>query len=124
MFSPIFLQNLHTTYPLPHEYAPQPVGFSGYPVFPMISSPSQLLSHFPTLGVNDTQVMDQTRHSSQQDSGDTDYAASKVKFEERIKEELDICHIQQNTSPENYKRKYHNLVCWEEKAHIEILGEK
>ena len=68
--------------------------------------------------------MDQARHSYQEDSPDCDYAASKIQFEERIKEELDICHIQLKASPENYKRKYHNLICWEEKAHIDILGKK
>ena len=39
-------------------------------------------------------------------------------------EELDERYIQEKLSRENYKRKYHNLICWEEKTHIEILEKK
>lgn len=53
-----------------------------------------------------------------------EYAASKEEFNERIKEELDRKDIQQTLSRANYKRKFHNLVCWEEKTHIEILEKK
>ena len=39
-------------------------------------------------------------------------------------EELDERYIQEKLSRGNYKRKYHNLICWEEKTHIEILEKK
>lgn len=50
-----------------------------------------------------------------------DYAARKSKFLERIEEELYLEDIQQELTPGNYKKKFHNLLCWEEKTHIEIL---
>lgn len=52
------------------------------------------------------------------------YAASKEMFHERIKEELDIEVIKAPLTRENYKKKFHNLICWEEKKHIEILDKK
>ena len=52
------------------------------------------------------------------------YAASKESFGERIKEELHLEVIQAPLTRTNYKEKFHNLICWEEKRHIEILDEK
>ena len=52
------------------------------------------------------------------------YAASKESFNERIKEELNIAVIEAELTRENYKKKFHHMVCWEEKRHIEILDEK
>ena len=52
------------------------------------------------------------------------YAASKESFYERIKEELDIEIIQAPLTRDNYKKKFHNMICWEEKKHIEILDKK
>ena len=52
------------------------------------------------------------------------YAASKESFSERIKEDLNIEVIQAQLTRENYKKKFHHMICWEEKRHIEILGEK
>ena len=52
------------------------------------------------------------------------YAASKESFHERIKEDLDIEVIQAPLTRENYKKKFHNMICWEEKKHIEILDKK
>ena len=52
------------------------------------------------------------------------YAASKESFNERIKEELDVKIIQASLTRENYKKKFHHMICWEEKRHIEILDEK
>ena len=52
------------------------------------------------------------------------YAASEVTFEGRLKQDLDIAEIQVELGRKNYKRKFHNLICWEEKRHIEILGNK
>ena len=40
---------------------------------------------------------------------------------ERVKEDLDIADIQQELTRENYKEKFHKLLCWEEKEHIDIL---
>ena len=54
----------------------------------------------------------------------TMYAASKESFSERIKEELDIEIIQAPLTRENYKKKFHHMICWEEKRHVEILDEK
>jgi hypothetical protein len=52
------------------------------------------------------------------------YAASKESFIERIKEDLNVEVIQAPLTRENYKKKFHHMICWEEKRHIEILGEK
>ena len=52
------------------------------------------------------------------------YAASKESFNERIKEELNIEVIQALLTRENYKKKFHHMICWEEKRHIEILDGK
>ncbi len=68
------------------------------------------------------QITSQSKYSHQEH--EFGYAASKKKFEERIMEELDERYIQEKLSRENYKRKYHNLICWEEKTHIEILEKK
>lgn len=76
----------------------------------------------PTTDSREPQTVDQSRNSYHEDSHE--YAASKVLFEERIKEELDINFIRLKVSPQNYKKKYHNLICWEEKTHIEILDKK
>lgn len=53
-----------------------------------------------------------------------EYAASNEKFIERTLEVLNIRDIEQPLSRTNYKKKFHNLICWEEKAHIELLHTK
>ena len=55
---------------------------------------------------------------------EADYAASKLTFEERVVEELDPSIIEAPLTRKNYKKKFHNMICWEEKRHIDILGEK
>lgn len=54
----------------------------------------------------------------------SEYAAGKESFSERIKEELDLQVIKAPLTRENYKKKFHNMICWEEKRHIEILDTK
>ena len=53
-----------------------------------------------------------------------DYAASKFTFQERIKEPLDPGIIEASLTRENYKERFHNMICWEEKRHVEILDTK
>ena len=53
-----------------------------------------------------------------------DYAASKLTFQERIKEPLDPGIIEAPLTRENYKKRFHNMICWEEKRHVEILDTK
>ena len=53
-----------------------------------------------------------------------DYAARKTKFLERLQEVLLITDIEKPLTRENYKEKFHKLLCWEEKTHIEILEER
>jgi len=53
-----------------------------------------------------------------------DYAAKATKFLARVQQVLRIKDIQVELTQSNYKEKMHKLLCWEEKAHIEILGEK
>ena len=43
---------------------------------------------------------------------------------ERVTERLNIADIQQEVTRENYKEKFHKLLCWEEKEHIDILGNR
>lgn len=57
-------------------------------------------------------------------SSKEDYAASKLTFGERIKEKLDPSIIEAPLTRENYKKRFHNMICWEEKRHIEILDTK
>ena len=52
------------------------------------------------------------------------YAASKFTFQERIKEPLDPGIIEAPLTRENYKERFHNMICWEEKRHVEILDTK
>ena len=49
---------------------------------------------------------------------------SKADFSTRVQEKLHIEDIQKPLCRKNYKTKFHNLICWEEKRHIEILEEK
>ena len=53
-----------------------------------------------------------------------DYAAKATKFLTRVQQVLRIEDIRTELTQGNYKEKMHKLLCWEEKAHIEILGEK
>ena len=52
------------------------------------------------------------------------YAAKATEFLTRIQEVLHIEDIRTELTQGNYKEKMHKLLCWEEKAHIEILGNK
>ena len=52
------------------------------------------------------------------------YAASEESFEGRLQQELNLSEIQVELDRHNYKRKFHHLICWEERKHIEILGNK
>ena len=53
-----------------------------------------------------------------------DYAARKIDFLQRLEEDLTIADIEKPLTRENYKEKFHKLLCWEEKTHIEILEER
>ncbi len=50
-----------------------------------------------------------------------EYPAESLNFYRRIEGELVLADVQQPLTRENYKEKFHNLLCWEEKTHIEIL---
>ena len=52
------------------------------------------------------------------------YAEKCSTFMERVKGTLYIADIQQELTRENYKEKFHKLLCWEEKEHIDILGKR
>ena len=52
------------------------------------------------------------------------YAASSETFEGRLQGDLEIEEIKVELTRETYKRKFHHLICWEEKEHIDILGNK
>ena len=43
---------------------------------------------------------------------------------ERVTERLTIADIKQELTRGNYKEKFHKLLCWEEKEHIDILGKR
>ena len=49
------------------------------------------------------------------------YAASEESFKNRIKQDLDKREIEVELTVKSYKRKFNNLICWEEKSNIEIL---
>ena len=52
------------------------------------------------------------------------YSASEESFKERVKCRLDLREITVELTVDNYQRKFNNLICWEEKSNIEILGRK
>ena len=49
------------------------------------------------------------------------HQAKYTTFAERVKDELKLEHIQAELTIENYKDKFHKLLCWEEMEHISIL---
>jgi hypothetical protein len=53
-----------------------------------------------------------------------DYAARKTDFLARREDELSFADIEKPLTRENYKEKFHLLLCWEEKTHIEILEKR
>lgn len=114
-------------YPYPHSQMNQPT----YPNCYWQVSRSQETQGLPSLPHQQHHPHSATSSTSadeamqlQEDEEEKEYAASKEEFGERIKEELDIKEIQQTLSRSNYKRKFHNLICWEEKTHIDILQMK
>ena len=48
----------------------------------------------------------------------------RERFEERVKDILNIELIRVKLTRVNYKEKFRNLICWEEKKHIEMLEER
>ena len=52
------------------------------------------------------------------------YQPKNSTFLERLKEELDVNDITPELTAENYKEKFHKLLCWEEMQHITILHER
>ena len=52
------------------------------------------------------------------------YAAKQPTFEKRRAQPLQIATIQQELTRHNYQEKFHNLLCWEEMAHIHILDHR
>ena len=52
------------------------------------------------------------------------YAAKASIFLARVQEPLQIADIREELTRDNYKEKFHKLLCWEEKAHIEALEKK
>ena len=55
---------------------------------------------------------------------DMDYAASKLAFHERLRDQLEIADVQQELTRANYKEKFNKLLCWEEMEHIHILDDR
>ena len=53
-----------------------------------------------------------------------DSAIYSEKFEGRVQSELSLESIKVELTKAVYKDKFHNLICWEEKRHIEILDDK
>ena len=45
-------------------------------------------------------------------------------FGKRIEKVLDLVTIEEELTKFNYKKKFYNLICWEEKTHIDRLREK
>ena len=52
------------------------------------------------------------------------FSADNVVFDERVNHFLQLESIKVELTRNSYKTKFHNLICWEEKTHIEILGDK
>ena len=52
------------------------------------------------------------------------YPACEESFTERVKHDLDMKDITPELSVCNYKRKFNNLICWEEKSSIDVLIRK
>ena len=97
---------------------PQPVGTSPHsqPPLQAVGLP-QSSQHPPALASTFT-VKDPGTGPQQ------DYAAKATKFLTRVQQVLRIEDIRTELTQGNYKEKMHKLLCWEEKAHIEILGNR
>ena len=80
--------------------------------------PSQPVYHPPPRAATTAVIATKEQHFQCQ------YAAKCSTFMERVKETLDITDIKQELTRENYKEKFHKLLCWEEKEHIDILGKR
>ena len=103
---------------LPPSQLPKPVSTSPHSKLPLqavelLQSSQQLPAVAPTPTFEDPETGPQH-----------DYAAKATKFLARVQQVLRIEDIQVELTQRNYKEKMHKLLCWEEKAHIEILGEK
>ena len=88
-------------------------GFLAWP--DLSSTPPQPVYHPPPRAATTAAVATKEQQLQCQ------YAAKCSTFMERVRETLDIADIQQELTRENYKEKFHKLLCWEEKEHIDIL---
>ena len=84
------------------------------PLQPPVSAPMQPTADSQPSMLNDQQP---ARYTWDYD----DYAASKLVCHERLKEPLEMVYIQQELTRANYKKKFDNLLCWEEMARIHVL---
>ena len=60
-------------------------------------------------------------------SSQQDVTTAKVENTEYFflyKDVLDECIFQEPLTPGNYRKRYHHLLCWEEKEHMSILSER
>ena len=116
------LQESHSHPPDKSEW---PV-FLDSPPLPQISPASpvflQAASHFSA--ICDTAGSQPVMPNGQQMAKYTGYATSRLVFHERLKEPLEMVFIQQELARANYKKKFDNLLCWEEKAHIHALDDR
>ena len=108
----------HSKPPLQPVGMPQPVGTSLHSQLPLQAAELPQSSQQP-LALASTLTFKDPGTGPQQD-----YAAKATKFLTRVQQVLRIEDIRTELTQGNYKEKMHKLLCWEEKAHIEILGEK
>ena len=110
--------SLHSQLLLQAAGLPQPVSTSLHSKLPLQAAELPQSSQHPSTVVSTLTFKDPGTGPQQ------DYAAKATKFLTRVQQVLRIEDIHTELTQGNYKEKMHKLLCWEEKAHIEILGEK
>ena len=101
--------------PQPPPFVPAPVHYQSV-VHPQPPAPRQQVPF--------DQVQERNRPRQYQVQESELYAAKKETFQGRLKGKLIIDEIEVELDSSNYKRKFHHLICWEERRHIQVLGEK
>ena len=119
MYSPPPIQD---PWPDLHQQIPQ-LPYSPYasPFYNTYATPGPLAAVSSQVQSQHSAAQQPSVHTSQRAGS---YAASQETFEGRLEADLELAEIQVPLGRNNYKRKFHHLVCWEEKRHIEILANK
>ena len=108
-------------------YRDSMMGGSQHMRVPKLTSPASPISIWPPLSRDPVPVVEVDQPVSLPPPPPPppgEYAAKKNDFADRLEEELVLGDVQVELARTNYKEKFHKLLCWEEKTHIEILEKR